>query len=166
MRQPLASISELEALLNELIAEHQRLLKQFHAQQGAMKAFDMKQMDVVNRLQEASRLRITSLELKRQGVVLQLGRANGLPGTATIGDLARLNPQRSAVLLNQRHVLKELMGQVASRARVSGRLASAVLGHLNTVVRLLAGAVGKAGLYTKHGVPQVSARIGVMEAVG
>jgi hypothetical protein len=37
---------------------------------------------------------------------------------------------------------------------------------LNTVVRLLAGAVEKAGLYTKHGVPQVSSRIGVMEAVG
>ena len=49
---------------------------------------------------------------------------------------------------------------------MAGRLASAVLGHLNTVVRLLAGAVEKAGLYTKQGIPQVSARIGVMEAVG
>jgi hypothetical protein len=45
-------------------------------------------------------------------------------------------------------------------------LAGAVLGHLNTVVRLIAGAVEQAGVYTKQGVPQVSARIGVIEAVG
>jgi len=32
-------------------------------------------------------------------------------------------------------------------------------------VRLLAGSVEQAGLYTKHGVPKVSARIGMMEAV-
>jgi hypothetical protein len=41
-----------------------------------------------------------------------------------------------------------------------------VLGHLNTAMRLFAGAVGQSGTYTKNGVPRVSARIGVMEAVG
>ena len=43
---------------------------------------------------------------------------------------------------------------------------SALLGHLNTVVRLIAGAVERAGVYTKTGAPQMSNRIGVMEAVG
>ena len=38
--------------------------------------------------------------------------------------------------------------------------------HTQVLVRLLAGAVEKAGLYTKHGVPQVSSRVGTMEAVG
>ena len=54
---------------------------------------------------------------------------------------------------------------LATVATVVG-LAGAVLGHLNTVVRLIAGAVERAGIYTKSGVPQVSNRIGVMEAVG
>ena len=54
----------------------------------------------------------------------------------------------------------------AARTHVAGRVATAVLGHLNTVVRLVAGAVEKAGLYTKNGVPRVSSRIGVMDAVG
>jgi hypothetical protein len=37
---------------------------------------------------------------------------------------------------------------------------------LNTVVRLIAGAVEQAGVYTKTGSPKVSGRIGVLEAVG
>jgi hypothetical protein len=55
---------------------------------------------------------------------------------------------------------------IASRTKVSGKVAGAVLGHLNTVVRLLAGAVERAGVYTKDGIPRVSGRIGIMEAVG
>ena len=58
------------------------------------------------------------------------------------------------------------MRKVADRSFVANKVASAVLGHLNTIVRLLAGAVERAGVYTKHGVPKVSARIGAMEAVG
>jgi hypothetical protein len=165
-RAPSPTISELEALLTELIAEHQRLLKNLAAHQAAMRLFDLKQMDALAKAQEASRARIVTLELKRRAVVLTLGRAHGLGTSPTMADLARLHPQRSAALLRQRDALKELVAQVSSRARVCGKLAGAVLGHLNTVVRLLAGAVEKAGLYTKHGVPQVSTRIGVMEAIG
>jgi hypothetical protein len=62
--------------------------------------------------------------------------------------------------------LKDLVQQVATRAQISNKLAGAVLGHLNTVVRLLAASIEKAGLYTKNGIPKMSARIGVMEAIG
>ena len=159
-------VSELESILNEQIAEHQRLLKHLTAQQAAMKIFDLKAMDVTARGQEASRLRILSLETRRRGIVLQLARANGVQGNLNIADVAKLYPQRADALLKQRVLLKDLMKQITDRASVAGKLAGAVLGHLNTVVRLLAGAVGKAGLYTKQGVPQMTARIGVMEAVG
>jgi hypothetical protein len=162
----LRQVSELEAILNELIAEHQRLLRHLVAQQAAMKLFDLKAMDASTISQEASRLRIATLETKRRAIVLQLARANGRQGDLTIGEVAKLYPQRSAGLLQQRAALKELMGQISDRALVAGKLAGAVLGHLNTVMRLLAGAVGKAGVYTKTGVPQMSGRIGVMEAVG
>jgi hypothetical protein len=70
------------------------------------------------------------------------------------------------MLLKLRAELKDVINRVQARTHVAGKLASAVVGHLNTVVRLLAGAVEKAGLYTKQGIPQVSSRIGVMEAVG
>ena len=162
----LRQVSELEAILNELIAEHQRLLKHLLSQQTAMKQFDIKTMDATANFQEASRLRIATLETKRRLIVSQLSRSQGMGMDLTIAEIARLVPQRSGVLLSQRATLKELIQQVSSRAQIAGKLAGAVLGHLNTIVRLLAGAVEKAGLYTKHGVPQVSSRIGVMEAVG
>jgi hypothetical protein len=165
-RPALGTTSELEALLTELITEHQRLLKNLIAHQAAMKAFDLPNMDALARQQEASRLRILSLETRRRSAVLQIGRANGLAAEAKIAEIANLFPLRAAALQQQRATLKDLMTQIATRTHVAGKVAGAVLGHLNTVVRLLAGTVEKAGLYTKHGVPQMSARIGVMEAVG
>ena len=58
-------ISELEAILMELIAEHQRLLKHLTSHEAAMKAFDLKAMDSAAKLQEASRLRLVTLETNR-----------------------------------------------------------------------------------------------------
>ena len=59
-------VSELETLLQQLIDEHVKLLAHTEKQQGAMKAFDLKAMDDVVRLQEASRMRIATLETKRR----------------------------------------------------------------------------------------------------
>ena len=157
---------DLEAVLQQLINEHRRLLAHIEAQQAAMKAFDLKAMDAAMGQQEASRLRIATLETKRRLLVQQLARAAKVDGNVTITKLASLYPARGIALSKLRDELKTVIGQVTSRTNVAGKLAGAVLGHLNTVVRLLAGAVEKAGVYTKHGVPQVSARIGVMEAVG
>jgi hypothetical protein len=69
-------------------------------------------------------------------------------------------------LLGKRDVLRTLAGDVALRANVANKLAGAVLGHLNTAVRAIAGAVKNAGVYTKSGAPRVTGRIGVIEAVG
>jgi len=159
-------LPELESILRALADEHRRLLACVEAQQSAMKAFDLKAMDDARNLQEASRLRVAALETKRRTVVLHIARPLKLDGKATLSQLADLHPQRREVLLALRDEIKQLAETIAARTHVAGRLAGAVLGHLNTVVRLLAGAVEKAGLYTKHGVPSVSSRIGVMEAVG
>jgi hypothetical protein len=160
-------LPELENVLQLLAAEHRRLLAQLETQQAAMKAFDLKALDDSRNQQEASRLRAATLENKRRALVLLIARtlrveANGL----TITRLAELQPAHAKSLLKLRDELKGLAAQITARTHVAGRLASAVLGHLNTVVRLLAGAVEKTGVYTKQGVPRVSPRIGVMEAVG
>lgn len=159
-------VSELEILLGEMIAEHRRLLKQADVQQAAMKAMDLKTMDDCAKVQEASRLRLANLETKRRLLVAQIARLHGVHGNLTVPQIAEFYPARKTMLLNLRETLKSEMNALASRNHVAGRLAGAVVGHLNTVVRLLAGAVEKAGLYTKQGIPQVSSRIGVMEAVG
>jgi hypothetical protein len=160
-------LADLENLLQLLVTEHRRLLAHLETQQAAMKAFDLKALDDARNQQEASRLRVAGLENKRRALVVQIARqlrvdAQGL----TITRLAELQPARCDALFKVRDELKDLAARIAARTHVSARLAGAVLGHLNTVVRLLAGAVEKSGLYTKQGIPRVAPRIGVMEAVG
>jgi FlgN protein len=159
-------LGDLESILRSLADEHRRLLAHVEAQQEAMKSFDLKALDDSRNQQEASRLRVTGLEAKRRLVVGQIARGLKLEGSVTITRLADLHPARRDALLKVRDEIRTLAAAIETRMHVAGRLTAAVLGHLNTVVRLLAGAVEKAGLYTKHGVPSVSSRIGVMEAIG
>jgi hypothetical protein len=159
-------VLELETLLVQLIDEHRKLLVHVERHQAAMKTLDLKAMDDAVRLQEATRLRIANLDVRRRQTVIMIGRAHRMAGAPSLPDIAAMYPPSAAKLNKLRDELKAAIQKVQNRSHVAGRLASAVLGHLNTVVRLLAGAVEKAGLYTKQGVPQVSSRIGVMEAVG
>jgi chromosome segregation ATPase len=160
------AVDELETILKQLIGEHEKLLRQMQSQQAAMKKLDQSAMEDISHLQEATRLRISSLETRRRAVVNQLAKTLRIEGRATLARIAESMPAARAKLLGLRNRLKELVAQVSARATVAGKLAGAVLGHLNTVVRLLAGSVEQAGLYTKNGVPQVSTRIGMLEAVG
>ena len=159
-------LSELEIILQQLVVEHRKLLAHMEQHEAAMKKFQLEAMDDAARLQEGSRLRIANLEIRRRTVVGQLAKVVRIEGELTIRKLAALHPPRAEALLKLREELKGLVGSISARTRISGKIAGAVLGHLNTVVRLLAGAVEKAGLYTKNGIPQVSTRIGMMEAVG
>jgi hypothetical protein len=159
-------VMELETIVQQLIAEHRKLLAHVDAQQAAMKAMDLKAMDEAAKQQEAARLRIAGLEGKRRSAVGQLARAARIAEPLTLQKLAELYPARREALLSLRAELKDAIAQLSARTHVVGRLAGAVLGHLNTVVRLLAGAVEQAGTYTKNGIPRVAPRIGVMEAVG
>jgi hypothetical protein len=157
---------ELEAVLRSLINEHQRLIMSVDAQRAAMKAMDLKAMDLARQQQEAARLRIATLETRRRGLVMQIVRPLGLTGEPTLTRLAELFPQRSDELMRLRDELRDVVNEVSQHTTIAARLAGAVLGHLNTAVRLLAGAVEDSGMYTKHGVAAVNRRIGVIEAVG
>jgi len=159
-------LAELETALQQLVAEHRKLLGFVEAQYAAMRAMDLAALGVAANAQEACRLRIATLEAKRRGIVQLLTRGAKLDGPVTLTKLTTLFPQRRDALLQLRDELKSVATAISTRTKVAGKVAAAVLGHLNTVVRLLAGAVERAGVYTKDGVPQVSRRIGVMEAVG
>jgi hypothetical protein len=161
-----SQVLELEALLRQLIAEHRRLLTHVEKHATAMKVFDLKIMNDEGRNQEAARMRIGQMDGRRRLLVQQISRAANAQGELPLRKLAALFPQRTESLMALRLELKEVVEKIANRTRISGKVASAVLGHLNTVVRLLSGAVERAGLYTKQGIPRASARIGMMERVG
>jgi flagellar biosynthesis/type III secretory pathway chaperone len=160
-------VFELEQVLQAMIDEHTKLLGHVDRHQAAMRALDHRSMEDLVRLQESARLRIATLETKRRALIQTIARGHRMTQTnLTVSDIANLYPPSSAKLNKLRGELRALIEQLQAKTHIAGRLATAVLGHLNTVVRLLAGAVEKAGLYTKSGTPQVSTRIGVMEAVG
>jgi len=159
-------VAQLQLVLQQLIAEHEKLLAHLTTQQTAMKKLDLPAIDQLTGLQDASRMRISALDKKRKTLVDQLAAMLKLQGPTTLSRLADSLPQHKQALLTLREQLKAKVTEIATRSTVAGRVAGALLGHLNTVVRLLAGAVEQAGIYTKQGTPQVSARIGVIEAVG
>lgn len=159
-------VHDLESLLDQLIVEHRKLLSAVQQHAGAMKAMNLPQMDAAARQQDGCRARIAQAEARRRGVVQQIARHHKLLQEPTLQEIAGLYPLAAATLIGKRDVLRALAGEVALRANVTGKLAAAVLGHLNTAVRAIAGAVQQAGVYTKTGLPKVSGRIGALEAVG
>ena len=156
---------ELENVLRLLIDEHRKLLVEVEKHRNAIKAMNVAAMDESRVRQEALRLKITVLEKRRAGVTSQLAAGHKMQ-SVTLTQLAELNPQFSARLLALRDELRSVIGQISGHTQVAGKVAGAVLGHLNTVVRLLTGAMRQAGVYTKRGLPQTAPRIGVMDAVG
>lgn len=159
--------AELEKLLAQLVHEHGILLNAVELHLEAMRTFKFERVAQATEAIESSRMRIVMLETRRRIVIQQLCRLNKLPASATLAQIAEVaTPQGKANLLKLREALKQITTQVAKKTNVSSRVASAMLGHLNTVVRLVAGAVQQAAVYTKQGMPTVSARVGMMEAVG
>src|SRR2546423_13942377 len=138
-----SQISDLEMVLQQLIAEHRKLLALLVDQQAAMKRMDLQSMETLVAAQESSRKRIAMLERRRQVLAAQLARASKIVGQPTLEKLAGAHPARAKALLALRDELKPLIEQLRNRAFVAGRVAGAVLGHVNAAMRLLAGAVGK-----------------------
>lgn len=159
-------IQELLQLLRRLVAEHGALLRELEAQRDAMKRLDLESLDAATRSQEQLRSRIAQLEQRRRSVVEQLARSLRLPPPVSLAGLARATPEHAATLLSLRDELRSLVEQVRVAGQVSTRVAGAVVGHMNTVLRLIGSVAQQAGGYTRAGTPRVATRIGVMEAVG
>lgn len=163
-------LAELESLVQMLVSEHEKLLAHLDAQQAAMRRLDARAMDEAASAAEAVRLRIVNLDNRRKALSAQLALALKVPATSNLGQIAEALPAgfagaRQRLLALRRH-LRELVADVQARSQLAAKLAGGVLGHLNTVVRLISGAVEKAGLYTRHGTPSVSRRIGMLETTG
>jgi hypothetical protein len=159
-------LAELEELLTAMTAEHAKLGVAIDGLSAAMKALDLKAMDVARRNQEGCRGRIASMEGRRRNVVRQLARLHALAGEPKVPVLADLYPARRTALLAARQKLRDAVADANRRNRIASGLARSVLGHLNAAVRAFARAVDRPGTYTRDGLPRLARRIGIMEAVG
>jgi len=156
---------DLIAVLAQLIDEHRKLLAEVQRHQTAIKTMDVLAMDASRLRQEGLRMVISQLDNRRHILSMQIAAASKVVAP-TLTKLAELNPAHRAKILAQRDELRAIAAQINQHSRVAGKVAGAVLGHLNTVVRILAGAMQQAGVYTQRGVPKMAARVGVIEAIG
>jgi hypothetical protein len=161
----LRPVVELEKILQDLLVEHHKLARHLDVQQDAMQRLAIKEMDYARVQQELCRTRVLGLEQRRKSQVKQIARINQLEGEPKIPQLATMYPQRASQLLQLQADLRSVMRDVESKSFIATKLATAVLGHLNTAMRILSGAVGGGGMYTKRGTPRLASRIGLMEAV-
>jgi hypothetical protein len=156
---------ELQNVVALLITEHRKLLAEVEKHQTAIKTMDVAGMEASRIRQEALRTNIAAIDQRRRIVSDQIALATKITGP-TLTKLAEVDPHHRAKILAQRDELRSIAEQINLHSHVAGRVASSVLGHLNTVVRILAGAMQQAGIYTKHGAHKMAPRIGVIEAVG
>ena len=160
------TVLELEKALAAQVAEHRVLFAAVTRHLDAMRLFDLNAINTASDAVEASRSRVVGLESRRRGLMAQVVRTHKLPDGITLSDLADAVPTHRVSLLKLREQLRGLTAEISAKSGVSNRVAASMMGHLNTVVRVIAGAVRQAAVYTKQGVPTVAARVGVMEAVG
>ena len=160
-----APIAELEKLLVQIIAEHAALLGGLHLHVEAMKSFKIADVSAATDIVEASRVRIVMFESRRRALLQQIARTYKLPAAATLRQIADAAPEHRVSLMKHRAELQAITQEISNKTTVSSRVAGALLGHLNTVVRIVAGAMQQRTLYTKQGMT-VTSRIGMIEAVG
>lgn len=158
-------ISELEKILKSMVQENRSLLASVQAHQHAIRHMRLADINATRATIEAARFKIVAMENRRKTLTSELAASMRLP-SITIMKLAELNPAQGTRLLQLRNELHEVVEQVRKETYVSGKVAQSLLGHLNTVVRLVMGAVQTAGVYTKQGTPKMAKRIGLMNAVG
>ncbi|MDB5294371.1 MAG: hypothetical protein JWO31_354 [Phycisphaerales bacterium] len=166
---PPPSLPELDRLadcLAGLVADHRRLLDLVGRQAAAMRTMDAAAIDDLVARQEDCRTSIARAEARRRVVVAAIARAVKLPADPTLTRLAATFPGHRTKLLAARDELRALAAEIKQRTAVSGRVAQSLLGHLNTAVRLIAGAVERGGVYTRNGTPKLTRRMGSIEAVG
>lgn len=159
-------LTDVETMVRTLIDEHRKLLRQVDEHLVALKSLSPQAVDATTRAQETTRLRITAMEARRRNLAVQIAKSLKLTETLTLSRLAELFPDRAKVILAMRAELKGLVEEIRSRSSLTGRVAGAFLGHLNSAVRIIAGVAQQAGVYTKDGGPRMPNRIGSIEAVG
>lgn len=160
------TIAELEKALTSQVAEHRVLFAAVTRHLDAMRSFDLPSINTAADEVEASRSRVVILEKRRLTVMAQVIRTHKFAANVTLAEIADAVPAHKVSLMKLREQLRGLTSEIAAKTSVSAKVAAAMMGHLNTVVRLVAGAVKTASAYTKQGQRAIAARVGVIEAVG
>ena len=166
MSPPTPELDRLADCLRGLADDHRKLVDLVRRHESAMRKLDAPAMESLGQQQEQVRTRILQAEARRKMIVAALVRATKLTGEPTLTRLATAFPTHRAALFKHRDDLRALAGDLKQRTAIASRIAQSMVGHLNTAVRLLAGAIERGGTYTRQGGPKLTRRLSSIEAVG
>jgi FlgN protein len=158
--------SELEQTLEQLIIAHTDLAQTLSIHTKAMSAMNLPEMERMASVCQRQRQNLAVLENRRMQLMQPLVRHLQLPAKATLRELAEAVPARKAQLLALRERLAHAVQSVHTSGVVASRISGAVVGHLNTALRLLSIAVKQGGTYNRSGNSPSPGRLGLVEAVG
>src|SRR5262245_55825844 len=113
-------VQDLEVLLDQLIAEHRKMLGYGQQQTAAMKHMNLAGMEAARSQQEACRQRIRQIDHRRRGTVQQLGRMHKFASELTMSQIIDLYPANAAALAKKRDALRRLAGEIALKTNVAG----------------------------------------------
>jgi hypothetical protein len=167
-------LDELERSLRLVLADQKRLAELLIAQRECMRQLKAGEIEKFGADVATIRQRIAASDGRRKLLTMTVARELGVSAkepTLAMLIAAMKDPVRAARLAKLRDELRAAVMEVAAASHVAGRLAGAVLGHLNMAVRTLSGAINgggshAGGAYTRTGSPRVGGRIGVIEALG
>ena len=124
------------------------LLSHLERQHEAMRSLDARTVEAASAAQEACRRKIVQIDARRRAAVRALSPATPATGPRLAATAATPEPSLRQLIAARPDLaplgpvadeLRSVALACAGRAKSVSRLASGLLGHLNTAVRLLAG---------------------------
>ena len=145
-------ITELLALLRELLAGQERLLALALARREAMRTFDMPRLETMAGQERAETVRMAELDKRRLALTGRMRAVLGGGTPATVSEVAKRveEPARSQ-LLGLAAQLKETMEKVERNSRINATVSETVVKGLAKVLKVVTGLAQHAGLYMRNG---------------
>ncbi|MEM8872731.1 MAG: flagellar protein FlgN [Planctomycetota bacterium] len=140
------ALADLECVLRQQIAVYRELGTLLTEHRVALEAMDLQPILAVNKKQSDLRNRLGKLEQHRKAIFAKLG-------ATTLSELAARNGAAGLTVLKLRRELQRISAELGHQSKLTRKVASGMLGHLNTAVRVLTEAAGETGMYDKDGSP-------------
>jgi hypothetical protein len=162
-------IQELEALLQQLLDEHEQLLALAASHRAAIAGANPHALGECVQRQNEVVQRVAELEKRRLGLVARLadkmkplgaGRTGGVPDKPTISWIARSLPEPiRARLVALADRLRELLARLQKEHAALREASAALAAHMEGLMRQLARRLSHAGTYGRRGIVEAPVQV-------
>jgi hypothetical protein len=153
---------EMIALLQEMLAAHERQLSLAQSRQSAMRAYDMPVLTGLIEREEVEARNIERLDLKRKDVTSRLRRALGAEPSATLVASKVAEPFKSQIL-GLAGKLRATIEQIERINRTNAKISQSVVTSLSKVLKIITGVAQHVGLYTRAGRKAAISGVHILE---